>query len=64
MSDCPDLGEPFRGLARARRIDARITIIMTKASIGAACEQVLMLSLRILAQQFCGFAATAERRLS
>ena len=37
---------------------------MTKASNGALCEQVLMLSLKIPAQQCCGFAAAADRRLS
>ena len=50
--------------AREEPIDDRIINIMTKVSVSAAYEQVLMLSLRILAQQFCGLAARAERRLS
>ena len=45
-------------------MDARIIKLMTKAGICALGEQVLMFSLKIVTQQFCGFAATDERRLS
>ena len=38
--------------------------IMTKAGISTAYEQVLMLRLSLAAQQFCGLAAAADRRLS
>ena len=40
------------------------TDLMTKASMCALCEQVLMLSLSLAAENFCGFPAVPDRRLS
>ena len=45
-------------------MEDRIIFIMAKASNGAAYQQEMMFSLKILAQQFCWLAATVDRRLS